>query len=529
MIGIGVFVVMAFVVAGLAGAAGFIVGRGRAAVAEEQARSWQAAAERMQSERDTAGEQARQERDSGVAQARRERDAEVTQARSERDAALAQVQSERTDAEGQLATLREQLQEAATKRTAAETELAALQQRHTEELAALQERHVGEIARAHSMHTDMEEASARLTTAALNSAGEKLVKQFTDMAEQRAQATAREFDKRESSFDEMIKPTVELTKATAGQLTEHMTELVKQYSVAQAEFRAQAQQVSTDRDLVVKSTGEVLKEVAQLKNVFRRPEARGQWGEQILQSVVEASGLVNLINFDDQPTFGTDDGAQRPDLVVKISADMAVVVDAKAPFNALIQASEAENEAQMQERLAVHAKNVRTHIDQLAAKKYWLLPNRSPEFVVMFVPSDAFLYAAWEHDRGLWDYAARKKVILATPTSLLVILQSAAAVLRYDKQVTNAQATVDICKELVKRLTKLADHVAALGGHLGKSVQTYNAVVGCMENRVLPQGRKVIELQGEETSIRELETVDLTVRQATSAHTELDDDSSTAA
>lgn len=529
MISTGVFVVMVFVAAGLTGGIGFMVGRGRAAVAEEKARNWRHAAERMRAERDAAGEQARQERDSSVAESRRERDTEVAWARSERDAALAQVQTERAEAEQQSATLREQLQEAVTRRTAAETELAALQQRHTEELAELQERHVGELARAHSMHTDMEEASARLTTAALNSAGEKLVKQFTDMAEQRAQATSREFDKRENSFDELVKPAVELIKATSGQMTEQMTELIKQSSVAQAEFRAQVKQVSTERDLVVKSTSEVLREVAQLRNVFRKPEARGQWGEQTLQAVVEASGMVNLINFDDQPTFDTDAGAQRPDLVVKISADMAVVVDAKAPFNALIQASEADDEAEMQERLAVHARHVRTHIDQLAAKQYWLLPDKSPEFVVMFVPSDTFLYAAWEHDRGLWDYAARKNVVLATPTSLLVILQSAAAVLRYDKRVTNVQATVDICAELVKRLAKLADHVGTLGGYLGKSMQSFNSVVGCMNDRVLPQGRRVNELQGGETSIRELGTVDLDLRQVSSAFAELDGGSPTAA
>ncbi|MEU1984405.1 DNA recombination protein RmuC [Nocardia sp. NPDC019395] len=529
MIGIDVFAVMVSVVACLTVGIGFMVGRGRAAVAEEQARHWRQAAERMQSERDAAGEQARQERDSGVAEARRERDVEVTRARSERDAALAQIQSERADAEEQRAALQEQLQEAATRSTAAETELAALQQRHTEELAELQERHVGELARAHSMHTEMEAANVRLTTAALNSAGEKLVKQFTDMAEQRAQATSREFDKRENSFDELVKPAVELIKATSGQMTEQITELIKQSSVAQAEFRAQVKQVSTDRDLVVKSTDEVLREVGQLRNVFRKPEARGQWGEQTLQAVVEASGMVNLIDFDDQPTFDTDDRTQRPDLVVKINADMAVVVDAKAPFNALIQASEASDEAAMQERLAAHARHVRTHIDQLSAKQYWRLPTRSPEFVVMFVPSDTFLYAAWEHDRSLWDYAARKNVILATPTSLLAILQSAAAVLRYDKRVTNVQATVDGCAELVKRLAKLADHVRTLGGHLGKSMQSFNSVVGCMNDRVLPQGRRVNELQGGETSLRELDAVNVDLRQVASSFAELDGDSPTAA
>ncbi|MEW1738817.1 DNA recombination protein RmuC [Nocardia beijingensis] len=525
MIGIGVFVVMVIVVASLAGGAGFIVGRSRAAVAEEQARSWRESAEQMRRERDASGEQSRQERDSAVEEARRERDAAVAQVRAERDVALGQVQRERADAADQLAKLRGQLQDETTARTTAQTELAALRERRDEELAALRARHDEELALVRGVHTDMKEVSTQLTTEALNAAGAALVKQFTDLAEQRAQATARELDKRESSFEEMVKPVVALIDKTSAQ----MAEVSKENASAKAALGEQLKQMSTDRDMVRMSSNEVLKEIGQLKNVFRRPEARGQWGEQTLQAVVEASGMTNLINFDNQPTFNTDDGAQRPDLIVNISRDMAVVVDAKASFNALIDAANARDEAEQQQRLAVHAKNVRTHIDQLAAKKYWLLPNKSPEFVVMFVPSDSFLYAAWEQDRGLWEYAANKKVILATPTSLLVILQSAAAVLRYDKAATNLQSTVDTCKELVKRLAKLAEHVGSLGVNLGKTVQNFNSVVGCLEQRVLPQGRRVNELQGGEASIRELDTVDLTPRQIAGSRAELDGDSTSAA
>lgn len=527
MLGIGVFVVMVFV-AGLAGGIGFMVGRGRAAVAEEQARSWKETADQMRCERDTARQQAREERDSAVAQARGERDTEVARARSERDDALAQVEGVRAVAEEQLAQLRAQHQAADRARTTAQTELAALQQRHTDELATLQQRHAGELERAHSMHTDINEASKDVTAAALQAAGDVMVQRLVEMNEQRAQATAREFDKRENGFDAMVKPAVALLKETTGQMTEQMAEMRKDRATAQAEFAAQVKQVRTDRDLVLKSTSDVLKEVGQLTNVFRKPGARGMWGEQTLRTVIEGAGMSNLIDFEEQPTFSTDAATQRPDLVINITTEMKVVIDAKAPFNALIEASEARDETEMRKRLALHAQHVRKHIEQLHNKKYWQLPEKSPEFVVMFMPSDAFLHAAWEHDRGLWDYAAEKHIILAGPSSLMAILKSAAAVLRYDRQVLNTQEAVDTCKELIARVTKLSEHVANLGTHLGKTVGHFDAVVGCLESRVLPTARKVQKLQGDKTPIPELDTIDRVPRQVTSAPTDIDDSPSAA-
>ncbi|MGN2638671.1 DNA recombination protein RmuC [Nocardia takedensis] len=132
----------------------------------------------------------------------------------------------------------------------------------------------------------------------------------------------------------------------------------------------QLEAMSADRSMLHASSEQMLKEIEQIKYVFRRLAARGQWGEQTLRLVVEASGMLKLIDFDDQPVFTDDDGGQRPDLVINLGGDMSVVVDAKAPFNSLIEATYARDDAERQQRLAVHVKNVRTHTDQLSAKQY---------------------------------------------------------------------------------------------------------------------------------------------------------------
>lgn len=520
LLGFGVFVVMV-VLAGLAAGIGFMVGRGRAAVAQEQARSWKETAERIQSERDAAAAQARQERDAAVEQARRERDTEVAQARSERDHALEQARQERVDADEQLELVRTQLQAAGIARAAAETELAALQKRHTDELDAMQQRHTDELARAHRMTSDTEAVTKQVAQAAVEAASEVVVQQLVTINDQRAQATAREFDKRESAFDAMIKPVVEQVSATALKIDERWTELEKQKSAAEAKLYEQSKQSRADRDLVLTSINEMLKEVSQFKNVFRKPEARGLWGEQTLRSVVERAGLVDKIDFDAQLNFGTVDGNRRPDMMIHITSEMRVVIDAKAPFNALIEASEARDEDQMRKKLAQHAQHVRSHVKQLHEKRYWELPEKSPEFVIMFLPSDSFLQVALEHDPGLQGYADERHILLATPSTLMAILKCAAAVLRYDKQARNAKETVAACKELVKRLTKLSEHMRNMGTHLGKSVQHYNAAVGSMEGRVLVTAREVQRLQGEDASIPELSPVELAPRQVTSAPADL--------
>ncbi|AXK90075.1 DNA recombination protein RmuC (plasmid) [Nocardia farcinica] len=484
MIGMGVVVVMV-VVAGFAGVAGFVIGRSRVAVAEERAQREGAVAEQMRRERDTAGDLARQERDTAVEQARKERDAAVEQARRERDAAVEEARREREGAAAQVQALQQQVREAGAARASAEAELVAARERFAEQVALLREE-----------HTVREKISAEVS----KQVGADLIKRFTDLNDQRAQATAREMDQRRESIDALVKPV----SAAMEKVAEQMQQVEKDRIRAHASLTEQMQQMCAVTEQSRAASEEMRKETQRLVQALRRPEARGQWGEKQLRSVLEAAGMVDQINFVAQQTFTTEEGVQRPDMVVQIGGGMSVVIDSKAPFGAFIEAQDARDDAERKQRLSAHATNVRRHIDQLAKKEYWRLPTQSPELVVMFMPSDVFLFAALEQDPSLWAYAESKKVVLTTPSALMALLRSIAAVVRQDAAVANLQKTVEVCQEMTKRLGDFVGHLAKLRTNLDKTVTSFNEAAGSLERRVLPQARRVNELQGKQDTIPEI-------------------------
>ncbi|MDR7172897.1 DNA recombination protein RmuC [Nocardia kruczakiae] len=493
MIGIGVFVVMVFVVAGLAGGIGYMVGLGRAAVAEEGARREREAAEQMRRERDAVSEGAQAERDSAVAQARTERDAAVEQARQDRDAAV-----------GRAETLQEQVRAEAAARARAEAELVAAQDRFAEQIALL-----------HNEKDSIQQMAAQV----LEQSGARLVKQFTELADQRAQATGQELEQRRVAVDELIKPL----STQVQNLTEYVRCVEKDRAGSFASLSEQLQHMRTTSEQLRLSNEQVHKETGRLVTALRQPSTKGKWGERQLRNVVEAAGMLNKVDFAEQQSLTNGDGEQlRPDMVVRIGGEMSIVVDAKSPFQAFLAAHEARDENERIAHMAEHVRYVRGHIDNLTKKEYWTLLERSPEFVVMFMPSDVFLYAAWEQDPTLWEYAASRNVILATPTSLLVLLRSVAAVLRHETAVANIKDAIGTCKEMTKRLRGAAEHLNKLGKKLTLTVSEFNDTVGSMERRVLTQARRVDELQGTDRPIPELITVDAAVRTLALPTAELD-------
>lgn len=505
LIGIGVFVVMVIVVAGLAGGVGFMAGRGRVAVAEEQARREREATEQMRRERDAAGEKAREERDAAIAAIRAERDTKVEQMRTERDTAVEQaradcgkaVEQARQDRDAAIEraeALQARLNEEAAARARVESELASARERFTEQIELLR----GE-----------QDGIKHMAGQVLEETGARLVKQFTELADQRAQATGHELEQRRAAVDELIKP---LSTQVAA-LTEYVRGVEKDRTGAFAMLGEQLQQMCTTNEQLQMSNEAVQKETERLVNALRRPNTRGKWGERQLRNVVETAGMLHRVDFFEQPSLTDREGATlRPDMVVRIGGDMSIVVDAKSPFNAFLEAHGARDEDERKQQLAAHAKNMRRHIDQLTEKEYWTLPEYSPEFVVMFVPSEVFLYAAWEQDPQLWEYAADRHVILATPTSLLVLLRSVAAVLRQEAAVENIKRTVETCKEMTKRLRDAVGHLNKLGTKITATVEEFNATVGSIERRVLPQARRVDKLQGTDNPIPEPTTLNLAIR-----------------
>jgi DNA recombination protein RmuC len=227
-----------------------------------------------------------------------------------------------------------------------------------------------------------------------------------------------------------------------------------------------------------------------LTNALRTPHVRGRWGEAQLRNVVEFAGMVEHCDYIAQATTAGDDGLLRPDLVVRIPGGKHVVVDAKAPLVAYLDAFETSDEAERQLKLANHARQVRDHVGKLSAKGYWRQFDPSPDFVVMFLPDESYLRAAHEHDPSLQEYAWSSNVILASPSTLMVLLRTVAITWQQETIAESAREVSDLGRELYKRLSTMGTHFAKLGRTLGGAVDAYNQTVGSLERQVLPQARR---------------------------------------
>jgi DNA recombination protein RmuC len=256
-------------------------------------------------------------------------------------------------------------------------------------------------------------------------------------------------------------------------------------------YSALTEQVRT----VGQTSAELREQTASLVGALRAPQARGRWGEMQLRRVVELAGMVEHCDFDEQATATTDDGMVRPDLVVRLAGGKQVVVDAKVSLAAYLTAAESRDDEVREERLRAHSRSLRTHVEQLAAKSYWRAFQPSPEFVVLFVPGEAFLAPALEHDPALLDDAMGRRVVIATPTTLVAMLRTVAFAWQQDALTTNAREVFELGRELYRRLGTLGGHVDKLGRSLTRSVEDYNATVGSLERSVLVQARRMAELR----------------------------------
>ena len=221
---------------------------------------------------------------------------------------------------------------------------------------------------------------------------------------------------------------------------------------------------------------------------------RGRWGEHQLRRIVEAAGLLEHCDFEEQVTGATDDSVVRPDLVVRLHGGRQVVVDAKVPFDAYLGAMEARDDAARGTYLTHHARQLRAHVDALGAKNYWTAFEPSPEFVVLFVPADTFLDAALQRDPTLLEHAFARNVVLATPATLIALLRTVAYAWRQEALTRNAVAVHTLGRELYSRLSTMGDHLARVGTSLGGAVASYNKAVGSLEARVMVSARKLAEL-----------------------------------
>jgi DNA recombination protein RmuC len=268
---------------------------------------------------------------------------------------------------------------------------------------------------------------------------------------------------------------------------QQLTEVEKGRTGSDAVLREQVRAMSQSSDLL-------RAEASQLVAALRTPQIRGRWGELQLERVVEAAGMTAHVDYSTQLSAAGDGPAQRPDLVVHLAGGKNVVVDSKVAFSAYLEAMQARDEAAQADRLKAHARHLRTHVDSLADKAYWQRFSPTPEFVVCFVPADAFLDAALKADPALLEHAFESNVVLATPSTLMALLRTVAYTWRQEALAANAAAVHELGKELYRRLATMGTHLDKLGRSLGSAVGAYNDAVGSVERRVLSQARKLNDL-----------------------------------
>jgi DNA recombination protein RmuC len=359
---------------------------------------------------------------------------------------------------------------------------------------------------------DDAESTLRGAFASLSSeALQKNNEAFLELARQRFSTLATEatgsLEQRKAQIEGLLKPLAEILKQYQTRLSDIEKSRVESYSMLREQLGTLAE---TQRALNLQTT--------QLASALRRPQTRGQWGEITLRRLVELAGMSPHCDFVEQGSVDAGEGKQRPDMIVNLPGQRQIVIDCKASLDAFLDAASAADDNARRSCMQRHAEQVRRRATDLSTKAYWSQFEHSPEFVVMFLPGEAFLYGAVEHDPGVLEDFMQSRVIVATPTTLIALLKAIEFGWRQEAIAENAEEIRRHGKDLYERIVVLANHVAKLGTAIDSSVKCYNDALGSMESRVLVTARKIAELGAKtDRDVPEPQPVDLQTRQLSSS------------